>query len=108
MKNEKKAVHKTKLFQSIKSKILLMGVFSIFVAVSIGVLGINSLNQNSSNSEIESIVNEIDVAQAKPCAGSAVSVLHRPELSGQHSSQFGANGFQCGIAAKAVSPQISG
>ena len=45
-----------------------MGVFSIFAAVSIGILGINSLNRNSSNSEIESIVNEIDVLQAKNLA----------------------------------------
>lgn len=58
----------TGVFQTIKSKILLMGIFSILVAVCIGVLGINSLNRNSSNSEIGSIVNEIDVLQAKNLA----------------------------------------
>ena len=39
----------TGVFQTIKSKILLMGIFSILVAVCIGVLGINSLNRNSSS-----------------------------------------------------------
>lgn len=56
------------IFQTIKSKILLMGIFSILVAVCIGVLGINSLNKNSSNSEISSMVTEIDVLQAKNLA----------------------------------------
>lgn len=60
--NHKKSII---MFQTIKSKILLMGVFSILVAVCIGVLGIDSINKNSSNNEIESVVNEIDVMQAK-------------------------------------------
>lgn len=57
-----------KLFQTIKSKILLMGILSIFSAVCIGVLGIRSLDQNNSNSEIGSIVTEMDVLQAKNLA----------------------------------------
>ena len=52
----------------IKAKLLLMGIFSIVVAVCIGVLGINSINRNGRNSEIESIVNEMDVLQAKNLA----------------------------------------
>ncbi len=68
MNHGKNKVKGTKLFYTIKSKILLMGIFSIFVAVCIGVLGIHSLNRNSSNSEIESLVNEIDVLQAKNLA----------------------------------------
>lgn len=52
----------------IKGKILLMGIFSIVVAVCIGVLGINSINRNGRNSEIEAIVNEMDVLQAKNLA----------------------------------------
>jgi methyl-accepting chemotaxis protein len=56
------------MFQTIKSKIMIMGVFSILVAVVIGVIGINSINRNSTNSEIESIANEIDVLQAKNLA----------------------------------------
>lgn len=68
MNGDKHAMGGTGVFQTIKSKILLMGIFSILVAVCIGVLGINSLNRNSSNSEIGSIVNEIDVLQAKNLA----------------------------------------
>lgn len=52
----------------IKAKLLLMGIFSIVVAVCIGVLGINSINRNGRNSEIEAIVNEMDVLQAKNLA----------------------------------------
>lgn len=56
------------IFQTIKSKILLMGIFSIFVAVVIGMIGIYSINRSGTNSEIESIANEIDVLQAKNLA----------------------------------------
>ena len=68
MGKNQKTIRKGNVFQTIKSKIVIMGVFSIFVAVSIGNLGIYSLNRNSSNSEIESIVNEIDVLQTKNLA----------------------------------------
>lgn len=68
MNKYKNVMRSIGVFQTIKSKILLMGIFSILVAVCIGVLGINSLNRNSSNSEIGSIVNEIDVLQAKNLA----------------------------------------
>lgn len=57
-----------RMFQTIKSKILLMGILSMLTAVCIGVLGIRSLSRNSSNSEISSIVNEMDVLQAKNLA----------------------------------------
>lgn len=56
------------IFQTIKSKILLMGIFSIFVAVVIGIIGIYSINRSGTNSEIESIAKEIDVLQAKNLA----------------------------------------
>ncbi len=65
MNHGKNTIKSAIMLQTIKSKIMLMGVFSILVAVCIGVLGIHSINRNSSNSEIESIVNEIDVLQAK-------------------------------------------
>lgn len=68
MNHANNTIKSTIMFQTIKSKILLMGVFSILVAVCIGVIGINSINRNSSNSEIGSIVNEIDVMQAKNLA----------------------------------------
>ena len=54
MKKRKKK-HSGKVFQTIKSKIALIGIFSLIVAVGIGVLGIHSLDRNSGNSEIESI-----------------------------------------------------
>ena len=57
MEKNQKAIRTGNVLQTIKSKIVIMGVFSILVAVGIGILGINSLNRNSSNSEIESIVN---------------------------------------------------
>ena len=45
-----------------------MGIFSIFVAVVIGMIGMQSINKSGTNSEIESIANEIDVLQAKNLA----------------------------------------
>lgn len=68
MNEDKNGMRSAGLFQTIKSKILLMGIFSILVAVCIGVLGMISLNKNSSNSGIGSLVNEIDVLQAKNLA----------------------------------------
>lgn len=65
MNHGKSTIRGVAMFRTIKGKILIMGVFSILAAVCIGVLGINSVSKNSSNSEIESTVNEIDVLQAK-------------------------------------------
>lgn len=45
-----------------------MGIFSILVAVSIGAMAIVSINKNSKNNEIESIVNEINVFQMENIA----------------------------------------
>lgn len=45
-----------------------MGVFSILVAVSIGTIAVVSINKNSKNNEIESIVNEINVFQMENIA----------------------------------------
>lgn len=56
------------VFRTIKSKILLMGVFAIVAAVCIGMTGNWSIGQNSKNSEIVSLVNDIDVLQAKNLA----------------------------------------
>ena len=67
MKKRKKK-HSGKVFQTIKSKIALIGIFSLIVAVGIGVLGIHSLDRNSGNSEIESIVSDLDVLQVKNIA----------------------------------------
>lgn len=67
IKNEKKK-QSFVIFSTIKSKILLMGLFSVFVSIVIGIIGINSINRNGTNSEIESIAKEIDVLQAKNLA----------------------------------------
>lgn len=45
-----------------------MGIFSILAAVSIGAMAIVSINRNSKNNEIESIVNEINVFQMENIA----------------------------------------
>lgn len=45
-----------------------MGIFSILVAVSIGAMAVVSINRNSKNNEIESIVNEINVFQMENIA----------------------------------------
>lgn len=68
MRKKENGEQKFVIFQTIKSKILLMGLFSVFVSIVIGTIGINSINRNSTNSEIESIAKEIDVLQAKNLA----------------------------------------
>ncbi|MDE7310288.1 MAG: methyl-accepting chemotaxis protein [Eubacterium sp.] len=68
MNDGKSKIRSRKASFTIKGKILLMGIFSIFAAVCIGVLGIHSLDRNTGNSEAGSIVNEVDVLQAKNLA----------------------------------------
>lgn len=53
------------IFQSIKSKIMFMGMFAIFASVIVGVVGINSINKNVKNSNVETLVNEINLLQQK-------------------------------------------
>ena len=67
MKDEGKA-QGFAMLQTIKGKILIMGLFSVLVSIVIGTIGINSINRNKTNSEIESIAKEIDVLQAKNLA----------------------------------------
>lgn len=69
MKKEKKStkVNNTKfaLLQSIKSKIILMGIFAIVAAIIIGYVGISSINRVVNNNQIESTVNTIISLQAQ-------------------------------------------
>lgn len=51
--------------QSIKSKIVLMGVVAIAAAAVIGYVGINSINRNVKNSQVESAVNAINGLQSQ-------------------------------------------
>lgn len=53
------------IFQSIISKIMFMGMFAIFASVIVGVVGINSINKNVKNSNVETLVNEINLLQQK-------------------------------------------
>ena len=59
-------------FQSVKGKILFMGVLGIAAAVIIGLVGITSINQNAKNSEVVSTVNEINVLQAQNLGNDAL------------------------------------
>lgn len=68
MRNDKEKTGYRGIFQTMKSKILLMGVFSILVAASIGMVGFYSMDRSSRNSRIEAIVNGIDVLEAKNLA----------------------------------------
>lgn len=68
MKNDKEKTGGRAIFQTIKSKILLMGVFSILVAAGIGMVGFYSMDRSSRNSRIEAVVNDIDVLEAKNLA----------------------------------------
>ncbi len=63
--NKKIAISKTGLLQSIKAKIILMGVLAIAGAVIIGYVGMNSVNSNVKNSQVESIVNSISTLQSQ-------------------------------------------
>lgn len=59
-------------FQSVKGKILFMGVLGIAAAVVIGLVGITSINKNAQNSEVVSAVNEINVLQAQNLGNDAL------------------------------------
>lgn len=60
---EKSGVKKGGLLQSIKAKIILMGLFAIAAAGVIGCVGIMSINRNVKNSQVESVVNTISGLQ---------------------------------------------
>lgn len=49
--------------KTIQGKITIMGILSIISSLTIGNIGLCSLNQNSKNTRIESLVNEISVLQ---------------------------------------------
>ncbi|MBQ6588142.1 MAG: methyl-accepting chemotaxis protein [Butyrivibrio sp.] len=63
---------KGKFYQSVKGKILMMGVLGIAAAVVIGAVGVTSINQNGDNSEVVSLVNEINILQAQNLANDAL------------------------------------
>lgn len=70
----KKKTHvniKRNLFQSVKGKILLIGILGIDAAIVIGLVVIISINRNANNSEVVSTVNEINILQAQDLANDA-------------------------------------
>lgn len=72
MKSKGKTKKKGSIFQSIKGKIMIMGVFAIAAAIVIGQVGITSINQNAKNSQVESTVNTISVLQSENQANEAL------------------------------------
>lgn len=63
---------KSKFYQSVKGKILMMGALGIIAAVIICVVGVSSIHKNGQNSEVVSLVNEIGVLQAQNMANDAL------------------------------------
>ncbi len=53
------------IIQSIKGKIVIMGVFAVAASLIIGNVGITSINRNAKNSQVESTVNNISVLQSQ-------------------------------------------
>ena len=68
----KTRINKSNLLQSVKGKILVMGVLGIAVAVIVGLVGVVSINRNAKNSEVVSLVNEINVLQSENLANDAL------------------------------------
>ncbi len=59
-------------FQTVKGKFLMLGCLGIGVALILGILGVSSINKNAKSSEIVSLVNYINVLQAKNQAEDAL------------------------------------
>lgn len=59
-------------FRSLKGKILVMGALGIAAALVIGLVGVTSINRNAKNSEIVSLVDEINVLQSQNLANDAL------------------------------------
>jgi len=62
---KRNTISKTGLLQSIKGKIILMGLLAIVGAVIIGYVGMDSVSRSIKNSQIESIVNKISGLQSQ-------------------------------------------
>ena len=63
---------KGSFIQSVKGKILIMGVLGIAAALIIGIIGISSIHRNGQISEMVSLVNEISVLQSQNLANDAL------------------------------------
>lgn len=65
MENKNNAKKSGTIFQSIKGKIAIMGIFAIAGSLIIGNVGITSIARNTKNSQVESTVNTISVLQSQ-------------------------------------------
>ncbi|WP_029322412.1 methyl-accepting chemotaxis protein [Butyrivibrio sp. AE3004] len=72
MSKEQTTISKGNFIQSVKGKILVMGILGITAALVIGIVGVVSINRNAKNSEIVSMVEEINVLQEKNLANDAL------------------------------------
>ncbi len=71
MKKNKDQNSKGNLFQSVKGKILVMGILGIAAAIIIGIVGVTSINRNGNISEVVSLVEQINLLQALNLANDA-------------------------------------
>ncbi len=72
MSKTQEKISKGNFLQSVKGKILVMGVLGIAAAIIIGVVGVTSINRNGQNSEVVSIIDEINIFQSQNLANDAL------------------------------------
>ncbi len=71
-----KGGHKGIFIQSIKGKVIIMGVLSILIAGIIGFVGIVSVNNNLKNSDVEAATYEIDMLRSQNQENEALYQYH--------------------------------
>jgi len=72
MNKNKARISKGNFLQSVKGKIMVMGILGIAAAIIIGLVGVISINKNGQNSEVVALVNEINVLQSQNLANDAL------------------------------------
>lgn len=63
--NQKVKSHKGVFMQSIRSRVIVMGILSVILAAIIGFVGIMAVNNNMRNSDVESAAYEIDMLRSQ-------------------------------------------
>lgn len=77
--NEKSKAPKGIFIQSIRGRIIVMGVLAIIVSGIIGLVGIMSVNSNLQNSDVESMAYEIDMLRSQNQENEALYQYHVSE-----------------------------
>ncbi len=72
MNNNNGKQFKQSMFKTVKGKFVLMGAVGIFIALSIGIIGMRSMSENSKSSEVVSLVKDISVLQTENLANDAL------------------------------------